>query len=95
MEFDFTGCEGSLSDAILALASVEKVFRFYKTPDTTENYIVTVDRRIDAFLKDHFNQYSKYCGNMEETEEENYLQYTNVSEDEQLDDLTLLAVKRV
>ena len=95
LEFDFTGCEGSLSDAILALASVEKVFRFYKTPDTTENDIVTVDRRIDAFLKDHFNQYSKYCGNMEETEEENYLQYTNVSEDEQLDDLTLLAVKRV
>ena len=95
LEFDFTGCEGNISEAILALASVEKVFRLYKTPSATANDTVTVDKRIDAFLKEHFNLYSHYCGNRIDIEEGNYLEYTNVSEDEQLDDLTLLAVKRI
>ncbi len=93
--FDFTNCEGSVEEAILALASVEKIFRMYKAPAASVNDTVTVDRRIDAFLDKHFNLYSKYCANKNETEEENYLEYTNVAEDEQLDDLTLLAVRRV
>ena len=95
LEFDFTSCEGNLSEAILALASVEKIFRFYKTPTASQNDTVTVDRRIDAFLKDHFNLYNYYCGNKVDIDDENYLEYTNVMEDEQLDDLTLLAVRRV
>ncbi|MCQ2596411.1 MAG: SpoIIE family protein phosphatase [Treponema sp.] len=95
LEFDFTNCEGNLSEVILALASVEKVFRLYKTPEATVNDTITVDKRIDAFLKDHFNLYNYYCSNRVDIEEGNYLEYTNVAEDEQLDDLTLLAVKRL
>ncbi|MCQ2572509.1 MAG: SpoIIE family protein phosphatase [Treponema sp.] len=95
LEFDFTSCKGTLAEVILALASVEKVFRLYKTPSANENDTVTVDKKIDAFLKEHFSLYNHYCGNILETDEENYLEYTNVAEDEQLDDLTLLAVRRV
>ena len=96
LEFDFTSCEGTLEEVILALASVEKIFRFYKTPTAGANDIVVVDKRIDAFLKEHFVLYDYYCsGKSEVDEESNYLEYTGVAEDEQLDDLTLLAVKRV
>ena len=96
LEFDFTNCEGTLEEAILALASVEKIFRFYKTPTAGANDTVVVDKRIDAFLKDHFALYDYYCsGKGEVDEESNYLEYTGIAEDEQLDDLTLLAVKRV
>lgn len=94
LEFDFTNCDDNLSEAILALASVEKVFRLYKTPFASVNDTVTVDKKIDAFLQSHFNLYDYYCKNKVESEEDNYLEYTNVSEDEQLDDLTLLAVRR-
>lgn len=95
LEFDFTNCEGNIAEAILALASVEKIFRFYKTPAASVNDTVTVDKRIDSFLKEHFSLYDYYCANRVDTDEENYLEYTNLAEDEQLDDLTLLAVKRL
>ncbi|MCR5724824.1 MAG: SpoIIE family protein phosphatase [Treponema sp.] len=92
--FDFTGCEGTVQDAVLALASVEKVFRMYKSPECTESDMVRVDRNIDSFLKEHFNRYSFYCGTQNDVGEPNYLYYTNLKEDEQLDDLTLLAVQK-
>ena len=93
--FDFTACEGSVSDAILALISVEKVFRFYKEPNALETDVVRVDRKIDAFLKAHFNRYDFYCASQRDTGDTNYLYYTHLKEDEQLDDLTLVALKNV
>ena len=94
LEFDFSKGDGTVNDAILALCSVEKVFRFYKDPDVTANDLVRVDKKIDAYLKKCFNRYDYYCTNQQEIgEESSYLYYTNLREDEQLDDLTLVAVK--
>lgn len=92
--FDFSKGDGTVQDAILALCSVEKVFRFYKPMDVTPTDIVRVDKKIDAYLKKCFNLYDYYCSNQEAiSEESSYLYYTNLREDEQLDDLTLVAVK--
>ena len=94
LEFDFSKGDGTVQDAILALCSVEKIFRFYKDPDVTVNDLVRVDKKIDAYLKKCFNRYDYYCSNQQEIgEESSYLYYTNLREDEQLDDLTLVAVK--
>ncbi|MCR5606454.1 MAG: SpoIIE family protein phosphatase [Treponema sp.] len=95
LEFDFTSCDGSIEEAVIALAAVEKVFRMYKPSDVTELDTVQIDKRIDAFLKKHFNLYNYYCENKNEiSEDSNYLEYTFLREDEQLDDLTLLAIRR-
>lgn len=94
LEFDFSNCDGTVQDAILALCSVEKVFRFYKDPEVTANDLVKVDKKIDTYLKKCFNRYDYYCSNQQEIgEESSYLYYTNLREDEQLDDLTLVAVR--
>lgn len=92
--FDFSDCAGSVKDAVLALASVEKVFRMYKDSQCTDMDTVRVDRNIDSFLKQHFNRYDYYCASQNDTGETNYLYYTSLKEDEQLDDLTLLAVQK-
>ena len=94
LEFDFSHCDGSIQDAVLALAAVEKVFRIYKSPDCTESDVVRVDKNIDIFLKKHFNRYDFYCSAQNDVGESNYLYYTNLREDEQLDDLTLLVVQK-
>lgn len=94
LEFDFTNCSGSTEEVILALCSVEKVFRFYKPQGVGEKDTVRVDRRIDAFLKEHFNLYDYYCSSKADELADNvYLHYSFLREDEQLDDLTLLAAK--
>lgn len=94
LEFDFTTCTGTTEEVILALCSVEKVFRFYKPQDANEKDTVRVDRRIDAFLKERFNRYDYYCSNKADELADNvYLHYSFLREDEQLDDLTLVAAK--
>ena len=93
--FDFSSCQGSVEDAIIALISVEKVFRFYKEPTALETDVVRVDRKIDAFLKQHFNRYDFYCATQRDDGDTNYLYYTHLKEDEQLDDLTLIALRNV
>lgn len=96
--FDFTTCEGNSKEAIIALAAVEKVFRMYKPQSITEKDTIIVDRGIDDFLKKHFNLYGKYCNIIPETEKEDekteYVHYNFVMEDEQADDLTMLAIRR-
>ena len=97
LEFDFSSCAGSVEDCVIALASVEKVFRMYKSPAATASDTVQVDRRIDLFLKEHFNLASKYCiaaSGSEDAGDGNYVYYSFLMEDEQTDDLTLLAVRR-
>ncbi len=91
--FDFSDCEGTVDDAILALISVEKVFRFYKESTALESDLVRVDRKIDAFLRRHFNRYDYYCSRQRDSGDLNYLYYTHLKEDEQLDDLTLVALR--
>ena len=97
LEFDFTRCEGTVNEAILALASMEKLFRFYKSPAVGPTDYVKVDKKIDEFLSRYFNKYDDYAANKSDNAENgiNYIDYDQMQEDEQSDDLTLLAIKRI
>jgi hypothetical protein len=93
--FDFSKGEASLEDAIIALVSVEKVFRIYRDPKAGEDARVIVDRRIDSFLKTRFDQYRTYCSRTKDhSEYSEYMYYTNLREDEQYDDLTILGIRK-
>lgn len=93
--FDFTFCEGTAEEAIMALVSIEKVFRMYKTSQPKITDRVKTDKKIDCFLKEHWREYSEYCSNRQEVEgDPTHIYYTGVLEDPQYDDLTLIAVKK-
>lgn len=95
LEFDFTTLEGNAEDAIMALVSVEKIFRMYKDPNATDFDRVQVDRKIDTFLNLHFKQYESYCSDkMDHPSLPEYLLYKKAKEDAQYDDLTLMAIKK-
>jgi len=141
LSFNFSNCSGSLEDIVLALVSIEKVFRMIPDPNATVSDQVKVDVRVDEFLKLHFEQYRVYCAHQAENPEERepkpeqarkrpglfsrifagkerrakerldaapppdgersrpkaphmYLMYTHMKEDEQYDDITVLALKR-
>jgi serine phosphatase RsbU (regulator of sigma subunit) len=95
LQFDFTSCEGTVEETIMAMVSVEKVFRIYRDPQAGEDSRVLVDRKIDSFLKAHFRQYRVYCSQTRENPgNEAYLYYTHVKEDEQYDDLTIIGINR-
>ncbi|MDR0540191.1 MAG: SpoIIE family protein phosphatase [Spirochaetaceae bacterium] len=92
--FDFSDCRRTVEEVIMAMVSVEKIFRMYPRP-AFETARVLVDSKVDAFLKDHFLEYNKYCALRERfLESGNYLYYLRTAEDEQYDDLTMLGIKR-
>lgn len=96
LDFDFTKCEGTVSESILALASLEKVFRLYKSDKVTQTDYIRIDKKIDEFLSKYFNMYDYYAAHKaEDSAGVNYVDYDQMLEDEQSDDLTLLAIKRV
>ena len=61
LEFDFSTCEGTIDETIIALAAIERVFRMLKLPDVQENDEIEMEAQLDEFLKNHFSLYSKYC----------------------------------
>ena len=94
-DFDFTNLDGTIEEAVIGLVSVEKIFRMYQDPNATERDMVQVDKKIDLFLNKYFRQYQTYCGNrVPNTNYNEYLYYTNVREDQQYDDLTILGIKK-
>ena len=96
LDFDFTKCEGTVSESILALASMEKVFRLYKSDKVTQTDYIRIDKKIDEFLSKYFNMYEYYAAHKAENADgPNYVDYDQMLEDEQSDDLTLLAIKRI
>jgi hypothetical protein len=93
--FDFTRCEGTVEEAIMAMVSVEKIFRCYRNPRATEDSRILVDKKIDRFLRNYFLQYREYCFNFREIPGNDvYMYYTHLNEDEQYDDLTILGIMR-
>jgi len=95
LAFDFTRCKGSVEEAVLAMVSVEKVFRLVPDPSATVRDHVFVDRNIDRFLKEHFEQYSRYFTRpVDSGEIGDTIEFTHLKEDEQYDDLTILAIRR-
>ncbi len=96
LEFDFTKCEGTVQESILALASLEKVFRLYKSPAVQQTDYIRIDKKIDEFLLKYFNMYDYYAAHKtDDSAGVNYIDYDQMLEDEQSDDLTMLAIKRV
>ena len=96
LEFDFSKGQGTISESILALASIEKVYRMYKNPEGQQNEYIKVDKKIDEFLEKHFSEYPVYAGKKTENQTmPNYVDYEQIQEDEQSDDLTMLAIRRL
>jgi serine phosphatase RsbU (regulator of sigma subunit) len=96
--FDFSNCEATAESAVMALVSVEKIWRTYPDPRAGENNRVMIDKAVDDFLKKTFSHYSKYythpIDNPNPDEYPNYNFYTHLMEDDQYDDLTLLAIRK-
>jgi DNA-binding response OmpR family regulator len=95
LTFDFTSCKGTSEEVVMALVAVEKMFRCYKDPRAYRGDKVPVDKKVDAFLKEHFLQYETYCSHTQEYPgNDGYLYYTYLREDDQWDDLTILGLQR-
>ncbi|MDR2259307.1 MAG: SpoIIE family protein phosphatase [Treponema sp.] len=95
LKFDFSECDGKVEEVIMAMVSVEKMFRCYKNPKADDDARVLVDKKVDEFLKKHFLQYRNYCSYTREYPgSDAYMYYTRVREDDQYDDLTILGIKR-
>ena len=95
MDFDFSLCNGTIEDAVLALISVEKVFRMYKDSAAQSFDCVQVDKKIDTFLSKCFLQYDMYgCDKVPHPIYDEYFYYKQVKEDIQYDDLTILGIAR-
>ncbi len=93
--FDFSNCEQTAEDAIMALVSVEKVFRMYKNAEPKVSDRVKVDRKIDEFLRLHFKEYGDWCSDRTDIENQpTHIYYHGILEDPQYDDLTLIAIKK-
>ena len=95
MDFDFSLCNGTIEDAVLALTSVEKVFRMYKDSSAQSFDCVQVDKKIDTFLSKYFLQYDIYCcEKVQHPIYDEYFYYKQIKEDIQYDDLTILGIAR-
>jgi HAMP domain-containing protein len=95
LQFDFTSCRSTVEETIMAMVSVEKMFRLYRDPKDGDDARVLVDKKVDSFLRDHFRQYHDYCSRTRENPgNEAYMYYTHVKEDEQYDDLTIIGITR-
>lgn len=95
LQFDFSACEGTAEDVIMALVSAEKMFRCYKDQKAGDDSKILVDRKADEFLKNHFLQYNHYCAHTRENPENPaYLYYTHIMEDEQYDDIAIVGIQR-
>ena len=95
LDFDFSTCEGSVEDAVLAIVAAEKVFRMYRPPTVGAGDTIVVDRAIEGFLQEHFVQYSLYFDHKIENENnQQAITFGHLKEDAQYDDLTILAIRK-
>ena len=96
LHFDFTTLEGTGEDAVMALASVEKVFRLIPDDSGGANSRVRVDRKIVEFLKKHFKEFREFYKHpVDDDGHSPYVHYSHLREDPQDDDLTIWAYQRL
>ena len=96
LHFDFSGLSGSVEDVVLALISVEKVFRLVPNTAVGIRSRVKVDRKINEFLKNHFKEYKEFYNHPVDDEPDSpYIYFTHMEEDKQEDDLTLWTYQRL
>ena len=96
LTFDFSGCVGTVREAVLAMASVDKIFRIIPDPSATRSDRIKVDVKIDEFLKQHFIRYDDYfkVPILDERTPE-YIYFGNLKEEDQYDDLTILGIRKL
>ena len=94
LTFDFSTCKGTVEEAVLAMISVDKVFRVYADPSATEEDTINMDRRVDAFLEQHFVQYGLFFSHRVDKDPDSpYVSFGYLKEDSQYDDLTILGIR--
>jgi HAMP domain-containing protein len=95
LEFDFSGCSDSLEEAVLALVSVERVYRTYRDPQTGSRDRITLEKKVDLYLRKHFKQYDLCFGNQQQPGESvEFCTISGIKEDIQEDDLTIVLLRR-
>ncbi|MBB6479166.1 SpoIIE family protein phosphatase [Spirochaeta isovalerica] len=95
LTFDFSGCYDSIEDGVMGLLAVEKIFRLFPDPNAGPGDRIMIYRKIDEFLRDHFDQYKEYFRYpVEHPEMPEYIYYTHLKENAQYDDLTVLAIRK-
>ncbi|MBN2657071.1 MAG: SpoIIE family protein phosphatase [Spirochaetales bacterium] len=95
LTFDFTGCDDSIEAGVMGLLAVEKIFRLFPDPNAGPGDRIMIYRKIDDFLKKHFDQYSQYFRHpVEHPDMPEYIYYTHLKENSQYDDLTVLAIRK-
>jgi hypothetical protein len=93
--FDYSGCEGTADEAVMAAVSAEKLFRMFKAPANAENCRVPVDARIDAFLRGSLAKYERFIKDTSAGDTSaGTVYYEGMCEDEQYDDIAILGVMR-
>ncbi|HBO40119.1 MAG TPA: hypothetical protein DD477_02745 [Spirochaetaceae bacterium] len=95
--FDFSACAGSTEEVVMGIAAVEKLFRMVPDPAAGKDEAILVDAKIDQMLKRYFLEYSTYCSSQKpfaDPRHTEYLYYTNMREDAQYDDLTMMIIQR-
>ena len=94
LEFDYRGCSDQGRDAVLAIVAAERVFRLVPDPTAGIEARIAVDRIVVQFLREHFRQFDTFFGHPIGDDDAEYLQFSHLREDEQFDDITMLAVYR-
>ncbi len=95
LEFDFSSCRGTVQDAVLALVAVEKIFRLRADIEGGAGSRISVEAKVDAFLKTHFLQYGQYFAHgIDGAPGSQSLSFSHLKEDEQYDDLTILVLRK-
>jgi len=95
LTFDFRGCDDSIEDGVMGLLAVEKVFRMFPDPNAGPGDRIMIYRKIDDFLRKHFEQYSQYFRHpVEHPDMPEYIYYSHLKENPQYDDLTVLAIRK-
>ena len=94
LTLDFSDCGDSAEDAVMALASAEKLFRMVSTKSYYD--ITKADHKVDAFLQKHFVEYPHFIPHKKVLKSKpNFVYYNCIKEDSQFDDLTLVAIKKL
>lgn len=96
-EFDFSGCQGTVEEAVTSMTALEKVFRLHPYERAPADHTIQVDVKIEAFLQKHFLQFSdffKAANRITDPLFPEYVYYRHLNEDDQFDDLTILAVEK-
>jgi serine phosphatase RsbU (regulator of sigma subunit) len=109
IEFDYSGLPPTSESLVTAVMAAEKVFRIDRAPLGAEVELVRVDTRLNEFMKERLNIYTRLFGDPVEDKErpdydearedrqelqEEYVYFSGLIEEVQSDDLTILAVRK-